>query len=191
MKCPKCGYNSFEYYDRCKKCSDDLIGYKQTFNITSLILPVEAREKLAAEYRANVSVIDETVNAAQTNDDIFSFDLPEDPSSLSDQHNDDPFNFDEPASDTKQSADLMAEDDAFADLLESTSQNEVSTFATPPVAGDSTRAKKVENPVAGPGEFDLESFSWDEAPAAATSTDSKETDDFDSLFGDTKSNNQK
>ena len=44
----------------------------------------------------------------------------------------------------------------------------------------------------GPDEFDLESFSWDDTPAAPAVTDSTEsTDDFDSLFGDTKENAQK
>ena len=28
MKCPKCGYNSFEFHDVCKKCAHDLTSYK-------------------------------------------------------------------------------------------------------------------------------------------------------------------
>lgn len=33
MKCPKCGYNSFEFLDNCKKCNADLRSLKQTLGI--------------------------------------------------------------------------------------------------------------------------------------------------------------
>lgn len=191
MKCPKCGYNSFEYYDRCKKCSDDLTVYKQTFNITSLILPLEVKEKLAAEYRSTERVTNQSVDVAETHDDIFSFDLPEDSSSTSGQSKDDPFNFDGPATDINKSASLMSDEDAFADLLESTSQNGGSTFVPPSAEDRQTSSKMTDTPSAGPGEFDLESFSWDDTPSVSSVTDNKETDDFDSLFGDTKGSNQK
>jgi uncharacterized RDD family membrane protein YckC len=36
MKCPKCGYNSFEYLDRCKKCGSDLAEFKAKYNLRSL-----------------------------------------------------------------------------------------------------------------------------------------------------------
>ena len=39
MKCPKCGYNSFEYLDACKKCNSDLAAYKQTHGIQPIVLP--------------------------------------------------------------------------------------------------------------------------------------------------------
>ncbi|MHB8058878.1 MAG: hypothetical protein ACYDHC_13410 [Desulfuromonadaceae bacterium] len=188
MKCPKCGYNSFEYYDRCKKCSDDLTGYKQTYTITSLVLPLEAKEKLAAEYRSTESVTNQSVDITETHDDIFSFDLPEDSSSPSEQSKDDPFNFDEPATDLNKSARLMSDEDAFADLLESTSQNDGSIS---PAAGGPAVAKSTDASSAGPGEFDLESFSWDDTPSVSSTTDSKDIDEFDSLFGDTKDSNQK
>jgi len=188
MKCPKCGYNSFEYYDRCKKCSDDLTGYKQTFTITSLVLPLEAKEKLAAEYRSTESVANQSVDITETHDDIFSFDLPDESSFPSEKSKDDPFNFDEPAANLNKSAGLMSDEDAFADLLEATSQNDDSTS---PAASGTVAAKSSNVSSAGPGEFDLESFSWDDTPSVSSTTDSKEIDDFDSLFGDTKDSNQK
>ena len=40
MKCPKCGYNSFEYLDTCKKCSADLTSFKASNNIIPLIIPL-------------------------------------------------------------------------------------------------------------------------------------------------------
>lgn len=42
MKCPKCGYNSFEYLDSCKKCNADLAGFKAAHGIRPMILPAVA-----------------------------------------------------------------------------------------------------------------------------------------------------
>lgn len=39
MKCPKCGYHSFEYLERCRKCGNDLAAFKSKFNLRSLIFP--------------------------------------------------------------------------------------------------------------------------------------------------------
>lgn len=33
MKCPKCGYHSFEHLDNCKKCGQDLSAHKEKFNL--------------------------------------------------------------------------------------------------------------------------------------------------------------
>ena len=33
MKCPKCGYNSFDHLDNCKKCDTDLTAHKEKFNL--------------------------------------------------------------------------------------------------------------------------------------------------------------
>lgn len=46
MKCPKCGYNSFEFLDACKKCRADLTAFKQSLGIRTLLHPAE--EKPAA-----------------------------------------------------------------------------------------------------------------------------------------------
>jgi predicted nucleic acid-binding Zn-ribbon protein len=191
MKCPKCGFNSFEYYDSCKKCSSDLTGYKQTYSITSMVLPFEAKEKLAADFRSAESTADQVSDTVEAHDDIFSFDLPDEPSSTPAHHNDNPFNFDEPSPNVNPSSSAKSEDDVFADLLESTSQAEDSPFAAAKVgsAPAPAPAAKVADSSSGPGEFDLESFSWDDTPVEAAATDSKEVaDDFDSLFGDTKEN---
>lgn len=190
MKCPKCGFNSFEYYDSCKKCASDLIGYKQTYSVGSMVLPLEAKEKLAAGFRSAEIATDQIGNTAETHDDIFSFDLPDDSPSTPAHHNNDPFNFDEPSPEMKQSSSSKSEDDVFADLLESTSQGDESPFAAAQaeVAGAPAPAKAVDSS-SGPGEFDLEKFSWDDTPAPTAAPDSTAvTDDFDSLFGDTKEN---
>jgi hypothetical protein len=186
MKCPKCGFNSFEYYDSCKKCSCDLVGYKQTYSITSMVLPLEAKEKLAAEFRSAEIADDKISDTPETHDDIFSFVLPDDSPTTPVHQNDDPFNFDEPTTDFKQSSSSKSEDDVFADLLESTSQAEESPFAAAQTA-PAPAAAKTADVSSAPGEFDLESFSWDDTPAVDVAPDSTEAaDDFDSLFGDTK-----
>lgn len=191
MKCPKCGFNSFEYYDSCKKCSSDLTGYKQTYSITSMVLPQEAKEKLAAEFRSAESATDQVSNGAESHDDIFSFDLPDDSPSAPVQGNDDPFNFDTPAPKVNQPGRSQSEDDVFADLLESTSQSEESPFASAQTATPAAATKSAGSSSA-PGEFDLESFSWDDTPSDTAASDGTEaTDDFDSLFGETKKNTQK
>jgi predicted nucleic acid-binding Zn-ribbon protein len=192
MKCPKCGFNSFEYYDSCKKCSSDLIAFKQIHSITSLVLPLEAKEKLAADFRSAENTSDQISDTAESHDDIFSFDLPDEASSSHSIINDDPFNFDEPAADITQSGGSKSDDDVFADLLESTSQTEESPFAAPQMTAPTAPAAKPADLSATPGEFDLESFSWDDTPAGPAATDSTEdADDFDSLFGDTKESSSK
>lgn len=188
MKCPKCGFNSFEYYDTCKKCSGDLIGFKQTHFITPLVLPLEAKEVLAARFLSAESATEQVSESPETHDDIFSFDLPDDPQPAPVLHNDDPFNFDEPMTDVTQPSELQPEDDVFSNLLESTSQSDESPFAAPQAQPAPAAAKSADSG-STPGEFDLESFSWDDAPAAPSvpgEPESTETaDDFDSLFGDT------
>lgn len=192
MKCPKCGFNSFEFYDSCKKCSSDLIGYKQTYSITSMVLPQEAKEKLAAEFRSTESTTDQSTVTHEAHDDIFSFDLPDEIPPSSGQRNDDPFNFDEPASGVNQTNNIKSEDDVFADLLESTSQSEDSPFAAESLTEPPAHAAlKTADSTSVPGEFDLESFSWEDTSVAPASDNKDAADDFDALFGDTKDKSSK
>ena len=39
MKCPKCGYNSFDHLDSCKKCGQSLTEHKAKFNLRSFFAP--------------------------------------------------------------------------------------------------------------------------------------------------------
>jgi len=174
MRCPKCGYNSFEYYDLCKKCSNDLSGYKQTYGITPIVLPLEAQEKLAMELRSVEETSDPDAENLPAPDDMFSFDLP--------PRKDDPFSFDDdlPVAAQKES---KSEDDVFADLLESTSQ---APAAAPPSA-----APKAAPAATVPGTFDLENFSWDEPTETDAKGANSAADDFDSLFGETKDDSRK
>jgi hypothetical protein len=181
MKCPKCGYNSFEIHDTCKKCANDLTGYKNTHGLKSVVLPLEARtgmaEKLLAESSHDVQAV-----AADVPTDMFSFDVP-DTAGSSPSPQDDPFNFgDEPATpalgggefsfgDDQKSAQAKAEEEAFASLLESSSQ------APKPGAAAGAAAEDAGD--------DLSNFSWDDTPEAAPAGGAKSSDDFNDLFGDT------
>jgi hypothetical protein len=180
MKCPKCGYNSFEIHDTCKKCANDLTGYKNTHGLKSVVLPQEARtemaEKLLAETSQDVHAVAEEVPV-----DMFSFDVP-DATVSSPSPQDDPFNFsDEPAapslgggefsfSDDQKSAQARAEEEAFASLLESSPQ------APKPGAAAAAAVDAGD---------DLSSFSWDDTPEEAPAGGAKSSDDFNDLFGDT------
>ncbi|MFZ4857034.1 MAG: hypothetical protein ACOYL3_11620 [Desulfuromonadaceae bacterium] len=183
MKCPKCGFNSFEYYDSCKKCSVDLRGYKQTYSISSLVLPQEAKVNLAAELLSNDSSIAEMHTAPEVHDDIFSFDLPEHQPLTPTLPAEDPFNFDEPVPAADMARTVTFEEDMFGDLLESTPQPEVSSFT----AQVSAKAEPAAPSSPGAGEFDFDSFSWDDSPdPPASSGDDDAADDFDSFFEDAK-----
>lgn len=84
MKCPKCGYHSFEYLERCRKCGNDLAAFKAKFNLRSLIfpkrqgaspVPAVAVEDFAfeAEQPAPVAAADASAPAANATDFGFDF----------------------------------------------------------------------------------------------------------------------
>jgi hypothetical protein len=159
-----------------------------------MLLPQEAKEKLAAELRLAESATDHTGGITETHDDMFSFDLPDNSSSLPAGLYNDQFNFGEPSPDMNQSNSLKSENDVFADLLESTSRVEESSPFTAAKGDRATdpAAVRMSEASSGPGEFDLENFSWDDTPAADAANGNKESaDDFDSLFGDTKEKSTK
>lgn len=182
MKCPKCGYNSFEYNDICIKCSNDLASYKEKLGLQAIVLPLHARQSLAETLKtSSESAVEETISSDSSND-VFSFDLPDskqNPISL----NKDPFDFNDEDFGAKPEASFssslfdspikpLAENQDFDSLLESTPQHQTS----PAAEGQPKN-----------GEFDLSDFSWDEPPATTTSGEpAKVTDDFSSLFGDSK-----
>ena len=192
MKCPKCGFNSFEYYDSCKKCSADLTGFKQTYSITPMVLPLEAKERLAAELRAAENAAGQSSGTAETHGDMFSFDLPGTPPVPPAYVNNDPFNFDDPAPEVKQESRAKPEEGAFSPFFESASHSEDSPFAALKAAESPVPAAKAAQFSSEPGEFDLNSFSWGDTPATPASVEKKEElDDLDSLFGTSKDNSSK
>lgn len=194
MKCPKCGYNSFEHYDTCTKCSHDLTGYKATYGLKAIVLPQEARMAMAEALMAETAV--PAPEAAETATDMFSFDLPEEETTAALATGNDPFDFDsEPApaaataggeftfGDEEKSAQEKAEEDAFASLLETTV---ISEKDAAPKAADTAKPA-----ASSPGEFDLDNFSWDDTPETPAGEAAKPDDDFNSLFGDLDENKKK
>lgn len=182
MKCPKCGYTSFETNDSCRKCSADLIVFRQTHGLTPLVLPDEVRRQMVAEL--GISATDESAQDENGNDN-FSFDLPQhdEPTAAAPS---DPFAFNAPSA-APAAAPVFSFDtpapavnDPFAELLESTPSAPKSAPAAQPAAETSS----------GQG-FELNSFSWDDTPEPAAAgaekpqeQPKKQDDDFSSLFGD-------
>ncbi len=177
MKCPKCGFNTFEYYDSCTKCSSDLKAYKQNYTITSLVIPGEGKQELAARLYSAEQRAERVIETAETHDNIFSFDLPEEVTPQVGAPYRNPLRFDEPASEGSLPIDQnKSGTDVFADLLESTAQME-KTVVSKTVTDDFST---------GPGEFDFENFSWEDTPSPPPAPDSKKNDnDFDSFFSET------
>lgn len=44
MKCPKCGYHSFEHLDSCRKCNSDLSEHKIKFNLRGFFSTEQAAQ---------------------------------------------------------------------------------------------------------------------------------------------------
>jgi hypothetical protein len=53
MKCPKCGYHSFDHLESCRKCGQDMTDHKAKFNLHGFFHPAQAavrhEESAAAE----------------------------------------------------------------------------------------------------------------------------------------------
>ena len=64
MRCPKCGYNSFDHLDSCKKCGKDLVEHKQKFGIVSVLFPGQMKPGGASAAIEGESAVEETVAVA-------------------------------------------------------------------------------------------------------------------------------
>lgn len=47
MKCPKCGYTSFDYLESCKKCNNALGEFKAKYGLRSLLFPNRTQQPIA------------------------------------------------------------------------------------------------------------------------------------------------
>ena len=139
-------------------------------------------KKLMAEKEQEV-----TATAVETPTDMFSFDTPEEETTTDTGTflKDDPFDFGDEAPTTppvgdefafgkeQKTAQAKAEEDAFADLLESSGHNKGRTMSALQPAEANNQA-----------ELDLNDFNWDDIPDAAPSEAARPAkDDFNSLFG--------
>jgi uncharacterized RDD family membrane protein YckC len=64
MRCPKCGYNSFDHLDNCKKCGKELLEYKQRFGIKSVLFPGQMKPIMSSEENYESASEDVVVAAA-------------------------------------------------------------------------------------------------------------------------------
>ncbi len=185
MKCPKCGYTSFESYDACKKCAADLVEFKQTHGLTPLVLPNALRVSMAAELLGGQT---SDATGDDTGNDMFSFELPTEQTAASAAAVPvapaDPFAFNDTPAPAAPAfsfdhAPVVSQEDPFAALLEATAQ---------PAAAP--------QPEAASQGFELNNFSWDDAPVPGQveqpQPDGKsDDDDFNSLFGELGSADKK
>ncbi len=166
MKCPKCGYHSFDYLDSCKKCSNDLADHKSKFNLRSLIFPnVEAGptpespvpEMAATEEEAQAQVQESALESGSD----FGYDFMEDdaPQSPEEQA--------PPVAAAAFEAEEEAEDDAFSwDDNEEVDLSDSAPESAEPAASAAETASEV---VPEPEDFMAEdssplddSFDWDD-----------------------------
>jgi len=185
MRCPKCGYNSFEYNDACFKCTNDLQAFKETHGLKPIVIPKQARKVMSDELIASRKKEQSPQKPAGAPGDVFAFGMqgtPGDQTGAKDNPFDfdddmltskpkgfDDFNFDTPTPD-KQSSDVEAD---FANLLEQTAH---APAGQPSDSGTATGSQKTD-------EFNLNDFSWDDTPSPKAEEPKKPSDDFSSLFG--------
>lgn len=188
MKCPKCGYNSFEIHDTCKKCATDLTSYKDIHGLKSIVLPLETRTIMAEKLMTD-KVPDDQAAVVEVPADMFSFNINEGETAADAGSflKDDPFDFgvetaasppgggESSFGKEQMSSQAKAEEDAFADLLESSSHNKGRMTSSAHSA--ETNHQTVS---------ELDDFTWDDTPDTAPGEAAKPaTDDFNSLFGTT------
>jgi hypothetical protein len=75
MKCPKCGYHSFDYLDNCRKCGQDLNGHKTKFNLHGFFSPNQPAEGTAETVPTEEFV---TASEKDISDTDFGFDFLDD-----------------------------------------------------------------------------------------------------------------
>jgi hypothetical protein len=54
MKCPKCGFTSFDYLDNCKRCGTELLELKKNLNILSVVPSTGSRDEFQTKLDAGV-----------------------------------------------------------------------------------------------------------------------------------------
>ncbi len=178
MRCPKCGYNSFDHLDSCKKCGKDLSEFKQNFGIKSVLFPGQTTldsvvddvefDDAAADVAVPVAATATTATALNGSDDgsaptgtdgdDFGFDF------MGDSADDDDLSFDELFEEAP-------EDEDIEESIEGPKEAKVETDASP---DDTSSLDSIED------ESDLEDdFGFDpkDEEDASASEDSFSFDD--------------
>ncbi|GAB7025649.1 hypothetical protein [Geotalea toluenoxydans] len=152
MKCPKCGYNSFEFLDQCKKCSNDLVLFKESNGIRSVLMPVLERGDGVSAAGITSSGLQPDQAVGQHDDETFSWDEPVaeiTPAPAGDKAGSADFLFGETATGNEASLDDLLETSATlerATVADGADQNKAP--ANGPAAGFETSA----------GEFEMADF---------------------------------
>lgn len=87
MKCPKCGYNSFEFLDSCKKCGIEFSTFKKSHRISAILFrsgSASAAAPLSAAPQSRSSLAEAAApieNLAPAIDEEFSWEAPAAPDS--------------------------------------------------------------------------------------------------------------
>lgn len=192
MKCPKCGFNSFEDSDICKKCSHDLTAHKTTYGLSSIVLQKETRAAMARAIAAQAPP-EAAQQPAEQPSDIFTFDLPADATSAPAKGSAvraDSFSFNEkPAVSSPDVLDAFSFDDDRLNIADKSSGDVFADFLEPTTHQGTPRPAVPDTPLSGSeqaddsGEYDLSNFSWDDTPEISRNGIKKPVDDFDTLFG--------
>jgi hypothetical protein len=148
MKCPKCGYNSFEFLNACKKCGAEFVSFKKNHRISPVILtpgtaPVEPIPSAAAV----PPIIPDSV--AESAGDDFSWETSAEPA-LGGREETPYGGFDLGFQD---SADAGTQDKAFTGFTFSDELADLHPVQTPSPEGD-----------------ELDAFTFEEAPGEKTET---------------------
>lgn len=64
MKCPKCGYNSFEFLDNCKKCGAEAVSFKKNMRIKPVVFPSGGNPTAAPLFAGNAEFDDAASQAS-------------------------------------------------------------------------------------------------------------------------------
>jgi len=172
MKCAKCGYNSFEYLDNCKKCNNSLAAFKESVGIRPVILP-------AGVFIASVAEAVDATGAQGAGQGTPGEDV---------------FQWDTPSATASTFAGGPGEDDF--ELSPGGIQNSGTPLTSDPFAFDDELPAQTTSPAAAPSDpFDEFSFelpvsqetdisSHDEAAGSALMDQAQPQESVDSIFGE-------
>ncbi|WP_029916302.1 RDD family protein [Pelobacter seleniigenes] len=194
MRCPKCGFNSFDYLDNCKKCGKDLVEFKERYGIKSVLFPgqtVAGETAVETDFDADAAVAAATASVAAApvfetspepeaptaESDDFGFDF------MGDSTEDDDLSFDELFEEAPEDEDVEETLEGPKAKAEATDSTDFSfdlpeeddledDFGFDPDEDSATNAAKKE-----PGKDPADPFDFPESSAAEGTPDAESTAD--------------
>lgn len=154
MKCPKCGYNSFEFLNACKKCGAEFVSFKKNHRISPVILTQGTAPELRTALvepipsaAAAAPVIQDSV--AESAGDDFSWETAA-----------------EPAVAVREESPYSGFDLGFQDTVDAGTQDK--TFTGFSFSDEPADLRPVQAPF--PETDELDAFTFEEAPEEKTET---------------------